>query len=174
MMIGPASHKVRNHYLAASLSLPSLLAQIRCEYDSVINMEISGAGWNKPTIKNASNGCAALVERANVGSVEGLPGSPKAKDLRLAKGCDLLNVDEKHQLAVVECREGTGYADGEIFFTSSHEVKVFSMASNRAVLSIPLSHSWKGINGIVANTRNGDYLILTKEGIHIEVYRLAV
>ena len=71
--VGSSSRTVTDHYLAAALELPTLLARDRCEYDSVIKLQAGEASWTKPLITNQSDGCAVLVSRANVASVEALP-----------------------------------------------------------------------------------------------------
>ena len=170
--VEPSSRTVRDHYLAAALEMPTLVARDPCEYDSVMKLQTGGAGWTKPMITNVSNGCALLVTRANVYSVQALPGSHKTELLKGALGCHELDSDQKLGLALADCREGKSHADGMLVTTSAHTANVFSTTSKQAVLTIPLSHDWKGVTGLLASVDSGDYVILVKRGIHIEVYRL--
>ena len=170
--VEPSYQTVTDHYLAAALEMPTLVARDRCEYDSVMKLQTVGTGWTKPMIANASDGCAVLVSRANVDSVAALPGPHKSEPLKFALGCYELDTDEKLRLELADCREGKSHADGMIVSTSAHTANVFSMATKQAVLTIPLSHDWKGLAGVLASVGSGNYVILVKSGIHIEVYRL--
>ena len=58
--VGSSSRTVTDHYLAAALEMPTLLARDRCEYDSVIKLQAGEASWTKPLITNQSDGCADL------------------------------------------------------------------------------------------------------------------
>jgi hypothetical protein len=170
--VGPSSRTVTDHYLAAALELPTLLAQDRCEYDSVMKLQAGTTGWTKPAIANASVGCAVLVSRAHVTSVEALPGPHTTEPLNFALGCRELDVDEKLHLALDDCREGKSHADGMFVITSAHTANVLSTTTKQSLLTIPLSHNWKGVTGLLASVASGNYVVLVKEGVHIEVYRL--
>ncbi len=170
--VEPSSRTVTDHYLAAALKLPTLVPQDRCEYDSVMKLKAGANGWTKPAIANASVGCAVLVSRANVNSVEDLPGSHTAEPLKFALGCRQLDVDEELQLMLADCREGKSHADGMFVTTSAHTANVLSTTTKQNLLTVPLSHSWKGVTGILASVASGNYVVLVKEGVHIEVYRL--
>jgi hypothetical protein len=170
--VGPSSRTVTDHYLAAALEMPTLLARDRCEYDSVMKLQSGGTGWTKPRIANASDGCAVLVSRADVNSVEALPGPHKTERLNFALGCQELDVDEKLHLALADCREGKSHGDGMFVTTSAHTANVFSTATKQTVLTIPLSHDWTGMTGLFASVGSGNYVILVKKGIHVEVYRM--
>ena len=56
--------------------------------------------------------------------------------------------------------------------TSAHAANVFSTTAKQTVLTIPLSHDWKGVTGLLASVNSGNYVILVTRGIRIEVYRL--
>lgn len=170
--VGPSSRTVRDHYLAAALEMPTLLARDRCEYDSVMMLQTGGSGWTKPTIENASVGCAVLVSRANVNSVEALPGPHKTEPLKFALGCNELDIDQMLHLALADCREGKSHADGMFVTTSTHTANVFSTATKQTVFTIPLSHDWKGVTGLLASVGSGNYVVLVKRGIYIEIYRI--
>ena len=170
--VGPSSRTVTDHYLAAALELPTLLAQDRCEYDSVMKLQPGTNGWTKPAIANATVGCAVLVSRAHVTSVEALPGPHTTESLNFALGCRELDVDEKLHLALDDCREGKSHADGMFVTTSAHTANVLSTKTKQSLLTIPLSHNWKGVTGLLASVASGNYVVLVKEGVHIEVYRL--
>ena len=170
--VGPSSRTVTDHYMAAALDMPTLLAQNRCEYDSVIKLQSDSTGWTKPMIVDASLGCADLVTRAGVKAVEALPGPSKPEALRFALGCRELDMDEALHLALEDCREGKGHADGMFVTTSAHRAIVFSTAAKQAVLTIPLSHSWKSVTGLLASVSSGTYMVLVEAGVHVEVYRL--
>lgn len=141
---------------------------------STIELRNGGNGWTTPVVTNISNGCAAVVAEANVRSVEELPGSQPRNPERLnfALGCQTASLDEQKGLALVECRSGKSHADGMFVSTSSHQMDVLSLTSKKAVFSVPLSHGWHGLSGILANSGEQEYVILVKEGINIEVYRL--
>lgn len=168
--VGPASRTVTDHYLAAALELRTLHAQDRCEYDLVMKLEATG--WTKPAIANASVGCALLVSRAHVTSVEALPGPHTTEPLNFALGCRELDVDEKLHLALDDCREGKSHADGMFVTTSARTANVFSTTTKQSLLTIPLSHNWKAVTGLLASVASGNYVVLVKEGVHIEVYDL--
>lgn len=170
--VEPSSRRVTDHYVAAALEMPTLIARDPCEYDSVMTLQSGGAGWTKPVIASASEGCAALTTRADVDSVQALPGYHKTEPLKFAVGCYELDSDQKLGLALADCREGKSHADGMLVTTSAHMAKVFSTTSRQTILTIPLSHDWKGVTGLLVSVESGNYVVLVKRGIHIEVYRL--
>lgn len=170
--VGPSSRTVTDHYSAAALELPTLLAQDLCEYDSVTKLQAGTTGWTKPAIAKVSVGCAVLLSRAHVTSVEVLPGPHTTEPLNFALGCRELDVDEKLHLALDDCREGKSHADGMIVTTSAHTANVISTTTKQSLLTIPLSHDWSSVTGLLATVASGNYVVLVKKGIHIEVYRL--
>ncbi|WP_353071548.1 hypothetical protein [Tunturiibacter gelidiferens] len=171
--IGPSFRTVTDHYLAAALELPTLLARDRCEYESLMKLQAGATGWTKPVIANVTDGCAVLVSRANVDSVEALPGPHTTEPLNFALGCREMDVNKELHLALADCREGKSHADGMFVTTSAHTANVLSTTTKQRVLTIPLSHNWKGVTGILASVVSGNYVVLVKQGVHIEVYRLS-
>lgn len=168
----PSYRMVTDHYSAAALEMPTLIARDPCEYDSVMKLSTDATGWTKPTVVHATDGCAALVARAHVDSVQALPGQQKADLLKVALGCNEVDSDHKLGLTLADCREGKSHADGLFVTTSRHTANVFSTTSKQEILTIPLSHDGKGVTGLLASVNSGNYVILVKRGIHIEVYRL--
>ena len=92
--------------------------------------------------------------------------------MNFALGCREIGANEEHKLALFECKTEKSYADGMIVTTSAHEVTVLSAVSNIPVLSSLLAKNWRGITGILATVSDQTYVILLKEAIHIEAYRL--
>jgi hypothetical protein len=161
----------KDHYVAAVLSVPALVAQDRCEFDSVSQYR-AGEKHPKREMTNVSSGCAALLSRTNVSSVELLPGKSEPEPYDIGFGCGEWSNDKNLHLILEECREGNSYADELFVSTSSHTAEVLSSATKQKVLSIPLSHSWTGVRGIIASVDMKNYVVLVKEGIYVEVYRL--
>lgn len=167
---------VTDSYNAAALTLPDLVPTISCLYDQVIELRADSSGWTKPIVKNASDGCAALLRSAGVSSLENLPGGDldKPKDLSklVASDCLIQSTNHAETLAVLECRTGHSYMDGEIVTTRSRVITVISIPDGKRVFSLPLPHNWKPIPGLVAYANGQNYLILLRDGVKLEFYPL--
>jgi hypothetical protein len=167
---------VTDAYNAAALTLPDLAPTTSCHFDQVIELHADSSGWTKPAVKNAGDGCAALLKSAGVSSLEDLPGHdeeiPKDLSKILPPDCLIQNVNREKTLAVLECRTGHSYMDGEIVTTRSRGITVLSIPDGKAVFSLPLPHNWKPIPGLVAIANGQNNLILLRDGVRLEVYPL--
>ncbi len=68
---------------------------------------------------------------------------------------------------------GRSYADGEIFFTSSHVLRILSLPTGKETLSLQLPHNFHEMPGLLRAVSGQNYLILLRDGIYVEVYRLS-
>jgi len=171
-----SANTVTDAYNAAALALPDLAPTKSCHFDQFIELRAGSSGWTKPTVRNAGDGCAALLRSAGVSSLEDLPGDdeeiPKGLSKIVPSDCNIQNVNREKTLAVLECRTGHSYMDGEIVTTTSRGITVLSIRDGKAVFSLPLPHNWKPIPGIVANANGQNDLILLRDGVELEVYPL--
>ena len=167
---------VTDAYDVAEFSLPDLTPTTSCHYSHVIEIHAVGSGWTKPTVENVGDGCAALLRSAAVSSLEDLPGHDEETTINLSKlaapGRRILNVNREKTLAVIECRTGHSYMDGEIFRTRTRWITVLSIQDGRQVFYLPLPHNWKPIPGIIAFANGQNYLIILRDGVKIETYPL--
>jgi hypothetical protein len=172
----PSLNIVTDAYDSAELSLPDLTPTMTCHYSQVSEISANGSGWTKPTAKNVGDGCAALLRSAAVSSLEDLPGHDEETPINLSKIAApdrlILNVNREKTLAVVECRTGHSFMDGEIFATRSRWITVLSIPDGRQVFYLPLPHNWKPILGIIASANGQNYLIILRDGVKIETYPL--
>ncbi len=161
---------------AAVLSLPSLNPTTRCQYEAVSEFHLGRRDWTRPVDKEISDECAALLKAAHVASLEDLLGnSPYTDDVIKfqSRGCQIKDVNQEIKIASLECRMGRSYADGEIFFTSSHVLRILSLPTGRETLSLQLPHNFHEMPGLLRAVSGQNYLILLRDGIYVEVYRLS-
>jgi hypothetical protein len=172
----PSVNTVTDAYDAAALTLPDLAPTTSCHYDQVIELRADSSGWTKPTVKNVGDGCAALLRSAAVSSLEDLPGHdeemPKDLSKLAAPDCLIQSVNREKTLAVLECRTGHSYMDGEIVTTRSRGITVLSIQDGKPVFSLPLPHNWKPIPGVVAFANGKNNLILLRDGVKLKTYPL--
>jgi hypothetical protein len=170
----PSLNTVTDAYDAAVLTLPDLSSTTSCHYSQIT--ELHEGHWTKPIVKNVDDGCAALLRSAAVSSLEDLPGHDEETPIDLsmlgAPDRSILNVNREKTLAVVECRTGHSYADGEIFMTKSRWIAVMSILDGRLVFYLPLPHNWNPIPGVIAFANGKNYLIIVRDGVKIETYPL--
>jgi len=136
---------------AAVLSLPNLVPTNRCQYDAISKFHPERRDWTRPVDKEISDECAALLKAAHVASLEDLLGhSPNTDDVIKFQSpeCQIKDVNQEIKLALLECRTGHSYADGEIFFTSSHLMRVLSLPTGKETLSLQLPHNFHEMPGL--------------------------
>ena len=168
-------HTVTDSYEAAALTLPDLESSASCHYNEVIELREARNGWTKPTTTEVSEGCTALLEVAGVPSVEDLPGLDGsleriAKVLNLGSGCMIVDVSDRDQLALSYCAPTRPTWWDSVKMTS-RSCEVLSLPHGKAVVSIRLPIK-QPIATILGSVAERNYLLLLRDGIKLEVYRL--
>jgi hypothetical protein len=162
---------VNENYVAAVLGVPDLKSAETCSYTK--SLEFDGSRWRTDEEKTTSVECAAVLQAANVATVNGLPGENSlvglAKRLNAPSNCSITNISEAERFALYDCSEGHQAWDTVI--TTSRSLSVLSTASSTVVLSIPLKVKQPTV-ATFATIQKHQYLILVRDGIKVEAYRV--
>jgi len=163
---------VTDNYEAAVLNLPDLGTSESCHYTKVLEFH-DGSGWRTEVEKTAELKCANVLQAAKVSSVNGLPGeniaAKLAKELHVPPQCSIIDVSDDGRFALYDCSEGHQAWDRVI--TTSRSLLVLSTAGSTTVLSITLKVK-QPIIATLATAEGQQYLILVREGIKVEAYRV--
>jgi hypothetical protein len=159
-------------YAAGVLTLPDLQPTPSCRYDALRELRFGSGGWNwtTPEYKDANADCAAVLEAAGASSVEDLPGGdhrlePIAKLLNF--DCQITDMSREEKLALYYCSKAL--LDGSI--PTSRAFRVISVADRKTVVSIPLPFT-QPVAALLAENSIQNYLLLLRDGIRLETYRL--
>ncbi len=163
---------VTENYHAAVLDLPDLKSAGTCSYTKFL--EFDGSRWRTEEEKTTNVKCAAVLQAANVETVNDLPGEnglvvKLAKELHAPSNCSITNVSDDQRFALYDCSEGHQAWDAVI--TTSRSLLVLSTANSTAALSIALRVKQPTV-ATLATADNQQYLILVREGIKVEAYRV--
>lgn len=163
---------VTDNYEAAVLKLPDLETFESCSYTMVLELH-DGSGWRTKEEKTEELKCANVLQAAKVASVSGLPGEniavKTAKELRAPAKCSITDLSDDGRFALYDCFEG--HEAWDTFITTSHSLLVLSTADSTAILSITLKVKQPTI-ATLATAEGQQYLILVRDGIKVEAYRV--
>jgi len=166
-------------YEAAALTLPELKPVASCHYDDVLELRGGSTGWTTRSADTANVECAAVLEMANALSVEDLPISDQAQDRiekldRAAKqlkfSCPIADLSKDERFALYNCETGhpTWWDSWKM---DSRASVVFSVIEEKTVATIPLPFE-QPIIAALGTAGDQDYLLLLRDGIKLETYRL--
>jgi hypothetical protein len=153
--------------------LPDLKPTSSCHCNVVREFRDGSNGWENQTDKDANADCAAILEAADISSVDTLPGADHTRD-RVAKllkfGCWITDVskDEKFALYICTTSHASAWDTVKIDFRAC---VVLSVADGKTVVSIPLPFR-QPIAAALARADGQEYLLLLRDGIKLETYRL--
>lgn len=126
---------VTENYDAAVLGVPDLKSAETCSYTK--SLEFDGSRWRTTEEKTTNVKCAAVLQAANVATVNDLPRENSfvrlAKRLNAPSNCSITNKSEDERFALYDCSEGHQAWDTVI--TTSRSLSVLSTANSTAVLS---------------------------------------
>jgi hypothetical protein len=165
---------VNDSYEAAALSLPDLRASASCQYTEMLELVEGNNQWTKERGKVAPVDCANVLGAAGVESIDELPGRdafPRVVDApTFPPNCGATNVSSDGHLVLYQysCGHPTNW---DTYETISRSVVVLSPANGATVFSMPLKIN-QPIASRLATTDNQHYLVLLRQGIHLEGYRL--
>lgn len=169
----PALLTLTDTYEAAALNLPEMHPSNACHYNDVSELRDGGSGWTKPISKDVSDGCTALLAIAGVSMVQDLPGSDHIPD-RVAKplnpSCIVVDVSKGEKFALYSCVT-SHFTAWDTVKTTSRSRGVLSVADRKTVVSIPLPFN-QPITATLAAAGGHDYLLLLRDGIKLETFRL--
>lgn len=162
---------VIENYDAAVLGVPGLKSLETCSYTK--SLEFDGSRWRTDEENTNNVECAAVLQAANVTTVNDLPGDTSlvrlAKRLNAPSKCSITNISEDERFALYDCSESHQAWDTVI--TTSRSLLVLSTANSTAVLSIPLKVKQPSV-ATFATAEKNQYLILVRDGIKLEAYRV--
>jgi len=160
-------------YEAATLNFPELNTIHSCEYNARITCDTSEeCRWEIG--KQASSTCDDLVRNAGISSISDVLDADDATrgTAKLAgRDCRLSALSSQKRLALFECKTGHSYLDGEIYITKSRTSTVRTVPEGKPILTVALPHLHE-IPGVLAAVNGTEYLLLLKDGIKLEGYRL--
>lgn len=163
---------VTDSFQAAILELPELKASNTCNYTKVLEFH-GGSGWETKEEKTANLKCAGLLKAAKVATVNNLPGEKSvatfAREIHVPMSCNITDVSDDRRFALYDCSEGHQAWDTEI--TTSRLLLVLSMESSTSALSVSLKPEQPTV-ATLATAESKPYLIVLREGIKLEVYRV--
>jgi hypothetical protein len=158
-------------YENGAFTLPDWKLSMNCRYEYIADGKDAG----KHHLGKVDDSCAALVELAGVPSVENLPdGPPKPIPHAALAGptCQTASDNVTAGFALYGCRTGHDYMDGEISTTSSRDLTVLTVSDSKVVLRVPLPHNFNPYPAVLANANGHAWLLLLRDGIKLEIYRL--
>jgi len=160
-------------YEAATLGFPDLSKIKSCTYKASITCETADVcRWD--IAKQANFDCDDLVRNAGISNIsdtlEADDATRRAAKLG-GRDCRISALSSDKRLALFECRTGHSYLDGEIYITKSRTSTVQTVPEGRPIFTVSLPH-FHEIPGVLAATNGTEYLLLLKDGIKLEGYRL--
>jgi hypothetical protein len=160
-------------YEAATLGFPQLHTIRSCDYNAGITCDTSEiCRWEIG--KQANSDCGDLLRNAEISSIsEVLDNDDVTRRVTKLAGrdCRVSTMSDDRKLALFECRTGHSYLDGEIYITKSRTARVRTLPEGKPILTIALPHAHE-IPGVLAAKNGTEYLVLLKDGIKLEGYRL--
>jgi hypothetical protein len=159
-------------YEAAALSWPDLKPTLPCRYKVVNGPYPAYPGFPSRSITQESDTCTSLLSAANVSSPEELPGSyrePESIAKLAGPSCRFTALTKAEKFALYSC--STGYPTWwDTYKTTSRAETVLSVADGKTILSVPLPFEQEVLATLATNGQ--DFLVLVRDGIKLETYRL--
>jgi hypothetical protein len=165
---------ITDTYQAAAFTLPDWKPSMPCQYELFLDLR-DGSTRRDRYLSKTSDGCAALVASAQVPSAENLPdGPPGPVPYAGLAGptCDFGSESPSRNFALYGCRTGHDYLDGMIATTNTRNLTVLSVPAKEPVLTIPLPHNLVPYPALLANANSHSWLLLLRDGIKLETYKL--
>jgi hypothetical protein len=163
---------IADDYQAAALSFPDLKPSASCHYTKLLKS--GGTGWITEEEKTALVNCADVLQAAGVASLDELPGNGRlptqARTVNAPPKCGVTSVSDDGRFALCECSDSHP-TPLDTVKTRSRSVLVLSTANSLTVLSIALKVQVPIITTL-ADGGGQQYLLLLRDGIKLEVYRL--
>jgi len=160
-------------YEAATLSFPDLNTIHSCHYNASIACETADScKWE--IARQANSDCDDLLRNTGISSISDVLDADDAtrRTAKLAgRDCRVSALSSDKRLALFECRTGHSYLDGEIYITKSRTSTVRTVPEGKPILTVALPHLHE-IPGVLAVMSGTEYLVLLKDGIKLEGYRL--
>ena len=171
----PSPHSTGSNYEAATLGFPDLTPRASCRYDEATTCDTTGS-CEQEISKTANLDCEKFLQTAGIQSLSSiLATGGKHPRMHLPTGnCSVSATTASNDLTFLECRTGRGYLDGEIYITKSRTATVLASPEEKPILTIPLPHNFHEIPGVLAASDGVKYLLLLRDGIKLEGYRLPV
>jgi hypothetical protein len=162
-------------YEAATLGFPDLNTNDSCRYNETMSCDGTN-GCSAEINKQANSNCANLLQNTSASNLSDLLGDDTRESIATlaARDCMISATNNAKTLALFECRTGHAYLDGEIYITKSRTSMVRTVPEGKPVLTIPLPHNFHEIPGVLAANNGTEYLLLLRDGITLEGYRLLV
>jgi hypothetical protein len=165
---------VTDNYEAAALNFSDLKASASCAYTKVLEFRDGRSVYRTEEGKNVGDGCAKVVQAADVASIDDLPGGGAlqkvAKTLNSSPNCGITGVSNSGRFALYQCAV-SHETDWDTVKTTSHSMLVLSTTNNATVLSMALKI--KQPTAASFATQDGqEYVLLLRDGINLEAYRL--
>jgi hypothetical protein len=162
-------------YEAATLGFPDLNTNDSCHYNETMSCDGTN-GCREEINKQANSDCANLLKSTGVSSVSDFfGGNVSESSAKLAgRDCIISATSSGKTIVLFECRTGHSYMDGEIYITKSRTSTVRTVPEGKPILTIPLPHNFHEIPGVLATSNGAQYLLLLRDGIKLEGYRLLV
>jgi hypothetical protein len=170
---GRSYETITDSYEAAALTLPDFTPTMRCRYTLFLDHRAGSTRSDRYLSKE--DGCAPLVAIAGVPSAENLPdGPPRPIPYAALAGptCDLGDESPSGDFALYGCRTGHDYMDGMIVTTDSRNLTILAIPEGKPTLSVPLPHNLKPYPALLANANGHTWLLLLRDGIKLETYRI--
>ena len=160
-------------YEAAILNLPDTKSSAFCNYTKTLELH-GGTGWQTEVEKTADLKCADVLRAAKVSSVSDLPGNNTLarlpNDLHAPPSCSMTKeITDDGRFVLYDCYEGHQIWDWEV--PTLRSLLVLSTARRTSVISVPLKVK-PYTEAILERAQDQQYLILVRDGIQVEAYRL--
>jgi hypothetical protein len=165
---------ISDHYKAVAFSLPQFTTSTECEYTRFIDVRKNKSEQNWQLTK-VSDGCASLVALAQVPAADNLPdGPPKPEPYAELAGptCHINGKSADSVYMLYDCRTAYDDFDGMVDITISRKLTVLKMPGGQPALKVRLPRSSKPYPALLANTVGHTWLLLLRDGINLEIYRV--
>jgi hypothetical protein len=154
------------HAVAALLSVPDLKSVTTCSYSELYH----GADRS---ITDLGDDCPAFLKAANVASMDEIflmYSEDRHYDNLAGKDCHQAILSDGGKYASYSCFVGHNYDVDELFYyETSRKYKVLSVPDGKPLLSIS---SVSLQSGTFATANGHDYLLVLRDNVKLEVYRL--
>ncbi|HZL25856.1 MAG TPA: hypothetical protein VFC39_04930 [Acidobacteriaceae bacterium] len=165
---------ITEHYEAVAFTLPQFTSSMECENTRFIDFRDAKFKHNWQLTK-VSDGCASLVALAQVPEADNLPdGPPKPQPYAKLAGptCRISDKSPTSGYMLYDCRTAYDGLDGMIDITTSRKLTVLKIPGGQAALDLRLPRNSKPYPALLANTADHTWLLLLRDGINLDIYRV--
>jgi hypothetical protein len=163
---------ISDRYKAVAFTLPQFTSSMECEYTRFDDLRDAKSTPTRQLTK-VSDGCASLVALAQVPAADNLPdGPPKLEPYAKLAGptCDISGNSADSGYMLYDCR--TAYVDEMLDITTSRKLTVLKTPGGQPALEVRLPHNSRPYPALLANTVGQTWLLLLRDGINLEIYRV--